>query len=61
MENTKTKNTKTKSVIRFIVMAILLINAGLMLAGRNPIPFDEAAVTEWLTVAAGFLSANIQL
>lgn len=50
-------NTKTKSVIRFIVMTILLINMGLTLAGKNPIPFDEAAVTEWLTIAAGGLSA----
>ena len=51
------KNTKTKSVIRFIVMAILLINMGLTIAGKNPIPFDETAVTEWLTIAAGGLSA----
>ena len=50
------KNTKVKSVIRLIVQCILLINMGLTLAGKNPIPFDETAVTEVLTMVASGLS-----
>ncbi|WP_428259607.1 phage holin [Gallibacter sp. Marseille-QA0791] len=51
------KNQKRDAIIRLIVMAVLMINMVLTLAGKNPIPFDEAAVTEWLTIAAGGLSA----
>ena len=51
------KNQKRDAIIRLVVMAVLMINMVLTLAGKNPIPFDEAAVTEWLTIAAGGLSA----
>ena len=51
------KNQKRDAIIRLIVMAVLMINMVLTLAGKNPIPFDEAAVTEWLTIAASGLSA----
>lgn len=45
---------KTKAIIRLIVMIVLTVNAGLTLAGLNPIPFDESAFTEAATqVAAG--------
>ena len=33
-----------------------MVNMGLTVAGKNPIPFDEAQLTEWLTVAATGLS-----
>lgn len=51
------KNQRTNAIIRLIVMAVLMVNMVLTLVGKNPIPFDEAAVTEWLTIAAGGLSA----
>ena len=50
-------NEKIKAIIRLIVMAVLMINMGLMVAGKNPIPLDENALTEWLTVAAAGISA----
>ena len=31
-------------------MGILTVNAGLALAGKSPIPFDENAFTDWLSV-----------
>ena len=50
-------NEKIKAIIRLIVMAVLMINMGLTVAGKNPIPLDENALTEWLTVAAAGISA----
>ena len=50
------KNQRTNAIIRLIVMAVLMVNMVLTLAGKNPIPFDEAELTEWLTVAAAGLS-----
>lgn len=50
-------NEKTKAIIRLIVMAVLMVNMGLTVAGKNPIPLDESALTEWLTVAAAGISA----
>ena len=38
-----------RSVIRLIVVIIAAINAILTAKGINPIPFDEAAVTEWIS------------
>lgn len=52
----KMKNQKKSAIIRLIVMAVLMVNMVLTLAGKNPIPFDEAELTEWLTVAAAGLS-----
>lgn len=50
-------NEKTKAIIRLIVMVVLMVNMGLTVAGKNPIPLDENALTEWLTVAAAGISA----
>lgn len=50
-------NEKTKAIIRLIVMAVLMVNMGLTVAGKNPIPLDETALTEWLTVTAAGISA----
>lgn len=50
-------NEKIKAIIRLIVMAVLMVNMGLTVAGKNPIPLDENALTEWLTVAAAGISA----
>lgn len=47
----------SKAIINLVVMAALTINAGLTAKGINPIPFDESAVTEWLTYIASGLSA----
>lgn len=45
-------NTYTKerlvSIIRLVAMAIAFVNSCLIMKGINPIPFDEALVTEWL-------------
>ncbi len=40
-----------KAIIRLVITAILFINAMLTASGKNPIPFDESAVTEFLTQA----------
>ena len=50
------KNQKRSAIIRLIVMAVLMVNMVLTLLGKNPIPFDEAQLTEWLTVAAAGIS-----
>lgn len=44
-------NEKMKAIIRLLVQVILMINMILMVAGKNPIPFDESVVTEFLTTA----------
>lgn len=48
---------KAKAITRLIVMAVLAVNAALTLAGKNPIPFDENAITETATQVAAGLSA----
>lgn len=40
---------KQKAIIRLIIAVIATLNAILTASGANPIPFDETAVTEWLT------------
>lgn len=45
------KNETTKAIVRFIIGCVLLMNVILVAAGKNPIPFNEAAVTEWLSIA----------
>lgn len=50
-------NEKVKAIIRLIVMAVLMVNMGLTVAGENPIPLDETDLTEWLTVAVAGISA----
>lgn len=48
----------TKAIIRLIAMAVLAVNSLLTAKGMNPIPFDEAAFTEWalyaVTTVSGF-------
>ena len=39
-------NGRKEAIIRGIILAVTLINAILTAAGKNPIPFDESAVTE---------------
>jgi len=50
------KNERTKALVRLIVMAVLTINMGLTLAGKNPVPLDENVLTEWLSVGLAGLS-----
>lgn len=50
------KNETVRAVIRLIVTAMLMVNMCLTLAGKNPIPFDEAQFTEFLTMCAAGLS-----
>lgn len=42
-------NELSKAIIRLLVTFILVLNAGLTAKGLNPIPFDEATVTDVLT------------
>lgn len=42
-------NGRATAFVRLAVMIALTINSALVLAGKNPIPFDEAAFTEVLT------------
>lgn len=44
-------NVTKKAVIRLIVVLVAALNAILTAKGINPIPFDEAAVTEWVSYA----------
>lgn len=43
------------AVVRLIAGLVALVNAQLVAAGCNPIPFDETLITEWATyiVAVG--------
>lgn len=52
MDNKATRN----AIIRGIVTMILFINMVLTAMGKNPIPFDETAVTEWLSIGLSGLS-----
>lgn len=45
------------AIARLAVMAVLVLNMVLTAAGRNPVPFDETAATEWLAYALAGLSA----
>ncbi len=42
-------NGRKEAIIRGIILAVTLANAILTAAGKNPIPFDENAVTECLS------------
>ena len=48
---------RVSAIVRLAVMAVLMVNMILTMLGKNPIPFDEAEITEWLTVAAAGISA----
>lgn len=50
-------NEKSKAIVRLIVLAVVQINMILTLTGHNPIPFDEVALTEWLTVGLAGIMA----
>ena len=50
-------NGKTTAIIRLIVQVVLVANMALTLAGKNQIPLDETALTEWLTIAATGVSS----
>ena len=43
------KNGKKEAIIRIVVLAVTLANAILTASGKNPIPFDQHAVTECLS------------
>lgn len=47
---------KVNAIIRLIVTAVLMVNMGLTVAGKNPIPLDESVLTEWLSTAAAGLA-----
>lgn len=45
---------KVKAIANIIIAAVLFLNAILTASGKNPIPFDESAITEALSyLAAG--------
>ena len=45
----KLRNERISAIVTVVVQMFFVINAILTAAGRNPIPFDETAVTETLT------------
>lgn len=45
------------AIARLAVMVVLVVNMTLTAAGKNPLPFDESAFTEWLAYALAGLSA----
>lgn len=42
---------RVSAIVTVIIQAILIINALLTAAGRNPIPLDETQTSEFLTYA----------
>lgn len=42
------KNTKAKAVTRLVVLIVLLLNTILTGMGKNPIPWDESQITEFI-------------
>lgn len=42
-------NGRKEAIIRVIILGITWLNAILTATGKNPIPFDESAVTEVLS------------
>lgn len=50
-------NGRKEAIIRGIILAVTLINAILTAAGKNPIPFDESAVTEVISYIISGLAA----
>ena len=53
-------NTKIKSIVRLIVMFVLIINSGLAMAGKTPLPIDESTFADnlytVLSIVASFVS-----
>ena len=45
-------NCKKETIIRTVVLAISLINQVLTVLGKNPLPFSEEEVYQFLSVAA---------
>ena len=43
--------------VMVVLVAIMAVNMALTAAGKNPLPFDESAFTEWLAYALAGLSA----
>lgn len=42
-------NIKVDTIIRTIVLFIALVNQALTLAGKNPLPFSDEQVTEFIS------------
>lgn len=42
-------NVKKETIIRTIVLIVALINQGLTIAGKNPLPFEDDAIVEGLS------------
>lgn len=40
---------KTETIIRTIVLFLALVNQALTIAGKNPLPFSDEQVTEFLS------------
>lgn len=49
-------SNRVKAIVRLLVAVLTVLNMILVAQGRNPIPFDEAALTETFSyLAAGFM------
>lgn len=48
--------TKIKSIVRLIVMVVLIINSGLALAGKTPLPINETTFADNLYTVLSIIS-----
>lgn len=46
------KKIPTQTIIRAIVLLVTLVNTILTIFGKNPLPFAEDELYDWLTAAA---------
>ena len=60
MENINTTNPKVEkgTIIRTVVNIVTMVNLGLTIAGKNPLPWSETEIYTGLSVAAE-VAANL--
>ena len=50
------KNTNVGTIIRTVLIIIALINQGLLIAGKNPLPFEDDQITQ--VISFGFTTVT---
>ena len=43
-------NVKAETIVRLVVLVLALVNQTLTALGKSPLPFDDAAVTELVSI-----------
>lgn len=59
MENKTIKSEKTMAFVRLALFALPLINAILVMAGIEPLPFDEHQLENILIMVIGFIAGIV--